>query len=145
MVFFLVFCATCHKKEKVHRPVQVWGYYSDSELLHVAVQVDAHHHIYLDKGKLGNLLPIVFDWKNVITLEKEPVLIKKTAKGVYDDEVEAMVMRGYGEFHFMLATKSPLKKGPRVRVQVCNEKTGVCYRPEWIETKIKKKKKVQGS
>ncbi|MCS7205317.1 MAG: protein-disulfide reductase DsbD family protein [Leptospiraceae bacterium] len=100
-----------------------------------SIEIPKDHHAYLDSGKENSLIPIQFDWKDMIQnqiLPKEPRMIAKPL-GVYDKEYEATVLRGQGEFLFELPEGvSENIKGQKVyiKIQICNEVTGICYRPK---------------
>lgn len=107
--------------------------------LQVGVAVPKEHHIYLDQGVEGNLLPISFDWRPHIEkrlLLQEPRLAA-APPGQKDEKVKATVLRGEGNFLFEAAGLERLSgKELRVRIQICDEIRGICFRPEWKEVPI---------
>ncbi|EHQ04691.1 protein-disulfide reductase DsbD family protein [Leptonema illini] len=104
--------------------------------LNVTVTVPDRHHAYLDGGREGNLIPVTFDWKAWTAdglAEPKPAA---QPEGVIDEESGARILRGQGVFAFELpADAAETKKAGdanfRVRVQICDEVKGICYRPAW--------------
>ncbi len=108
--------------------------------LRVEVTVPQNHHLYLDRGVEGNLIPISFDWRPHIAgqnLTEEPRLLSAPA-GEKDKKVKATVLRGRDAFIFESSSLQKLSgKNLRVRIQICDEIQGLCYRPEWKEVLIR--------
>lgn len=102
--------------------------------LNVTITVPDRHHAYLDSGREGNLIPVTFDWKSWTgegLAEPEPA---GRPEGVIDEESGARILRGKGVFSFNLpADQAKQLKNFRVRVQICDEVKGVCYRPAWYD------------
>ncbi|MCB1319210.1 MAG: hypothetical protein KDK34_03095, partial [Leptospiraceae bacterium] len=111
----------------------------DGNTIAVQVRVPANHHAYLDAGRDGVLIPISFDWQPLIDaalLRTAPSQVTKP-DGSPDDEIGATVLRGAGEFVFETAQADRLDgMSVRVRSQLCNDETGVCYRPTWQEVAL---------
>ena len=98
----------------------------------VTIAIPADHHAYLDKGPQGNLIPVAFDWKPALESGKvkaEPEL-QSSPEGQKEEATGALVMRGTGEFVF---SGGEIETGAqiRVRTQICNEISGMCFRPSW--------------
>lgn len=101
--------------------------------LQVQFQVPSRHHAYLDEGREGNLIPISFDWQG--WSEKDaPLKAVQLPPGEPDADSGARVLRGEGTFVFE-PRHTPPQTDFRVRVQICEEVKGVCYRPTWIAVK----------
>lgn len=90
-----------------------------------------NHHAYLDKGKRGILIPLNFDFSGVESAGYKIAPFAKP-KRIYDNEVNAMVLRGTGEFKFSIHREKgkefiipPIK----ARSQICNDTTKTCYFP----------------
>ncbi len=125
---------------------------ASAETLAVHITLAPAFHVYLDKGALGNLIPISFDWGSLIkkgVLKQEPQIVSAPA-GVYAEEVQAKVLRGQGRFLFQgenLAKAAGHEL--RVQTQICNEALGICYRPRWeslrVGRAVKKSKADQSS
>jgi hypothetical protein len=83
------------------------------------------------------LIPITFDWSDLFT--NEPQIISKP-EGVFDKDVQATVLRNEGIFEFLLpeniSKENITNKILKVRVQICNETTGICYRPKIYEVRL---------
>ncbi|GIX41154.1 MAG: hypothetical protein KatS3mg129_0887 [Leptospiraceae bacterium] len=136
LIIFFVFLFYCKQKETDIIPEPKIKAQVENDILKVIIQLPKNHHAYLDKGKDGMLIPITFDWSDFIEkniLSQEPTLITKP-KGEYDDEVKATVLRGDGIFEFQLPDSllsETLKKGNlKIKIQICNETSGICYRPK---------------
>lgn len=102
----------------------------------VSVSIPADHHAYLNEGPHGNLIPVAFDWEPALKagkIDSEPTLESKP-EGEKEEKIGALVLRGTGEFIFQGSAKSgaPL----RVRTQICNDVTGMCFRPTWQEVSV---------
>lgn len=98
--------------------------------LQVQVRVPARHHAYLDEGREGNLIPVGFDWQSW-SAKDAPLQTLQSPTGELDPESGAHVLRGEGTYLFQ-AKQTPTQTDFRVRVQICEEVKGVCYRPAWI-------------
>ncbi|MCB1137111.1 MAG: hypothetical protein KDK23_00085 [Leptospiraceae bacterium] len=102
----------------------------------VSVSIPADHHAYLDEGPHGNLIPVAFDWEPALAagkMDSAPTL-KSKPEGEEEEKIGALVLRGTGEFVFQGSAKpgAPI----RVRTQICNDVTGMCFRPTWQELSV---------
>ncbi len=96
----------------------------------IALNIPREHHAYLDAGRDGVLIPIAFLWDEMITagvIKKAPP-VKTRPKGVMEAEMGAHVLRGFGEFVFT-PTEDLKGRTLKVRTQLCNDRTRVCYPP----------------
>lgn len=103
----------------------------------VSVSIPRDHHAYLDKGPQGNLIPVSFDWSPALESGKlagEPSLTEKP-EGEQEEKIGALVLRGTGEFKFSGDSPKPGAE-VRVRTQICNDVTGMCFRPTWQTVSI---------
>lgn len=97
----------------------------------IAVSIPPDHHAYLDAGKDGVLIPIAFLWEELVksgALRQAPKAIS-VPKGVSDEEVGARVLRGQGRFVFGPVDAALSRKTLRIRTQMCNDRTRICYPP----------------
>ncbi len=103
----------------------------------LAVEVPAGHHGYIDKGDDGFLIPFSFSFPG---LEETDVVVEMTSAppGVRDDKVRAQVLRGSGDFTFRLvpAPQPAVGATARLRYQICNDVTGICYPPMVLSTLV---------
>ncbi|MBW7858467.1 MAG: hypothetical protein H3C43_09290 [Leptonema sp. (in: Bacteria)] len=104
--------------------------------LSVVMQVPERHHAYLDSGRDGNLIPVTFDWKNLGLLEAD-LQSTEMPSGELEPDTGARVLRGEGRFSFELPQSVNNQAQFRVRVQICDEVKGICYRPVWHEVQPK--------
>lgn len=131
-IFFIIY--SCSKKQEDSLPTVKILHTLQTNQISFRIEIPANHHAYLDSGKENNLIPIQFDWSNLIQnkiILKEPELLQKP-KGEFDQEVQATVLRGSDEFIFQIPeeARNHLKnQSIRIKVQICNEVTGICYRP----------------
>ena len=96
----------------------------------VSITIPADHHAYLNRGPQDNLIPVEFDWKPAMEsgkIQQEPAL-KSSPEGKTEEATGALVLRGTGEFVFD-AAGAPHGADLRVRTQICNEISGMCFRP----------------
>lgn len=140
VLFFLVFCILlgCSKgkdtKEEVLPDAKISHSLEDTKLF-FKIEIPKDHHAYLDSGKENNLIPIQFDWQDLIQkqiLKEEPKLLAKPI-GEYDKEVQATVLRNIGEYTFQITNEEKEKiknQIVQIKIQICNEVTGICYRPK---------------
>jgi len=121
---------SCSKPPSLPQP-SVEAHSKEGKLI-VTLSVPDHHHAYLDSGTEGNLIPVSFDWaKWSANGQNEPQLISKP-EGALDQDTGAYILHGNGNFTF--ETKDTNKQNEfRVRVQICDEIKGICYRPSWHE------------
>ncbi len=103
----------------------------------IAVEVPRGHHGYIDKGDDGFLIPFTFSFPG---LEETGVVVEITSSppGVRDDKVRAQVLRGSGDFTFRLvpAPQPAVDATARLRYQICNDVTGICYPPGVLSTPV---------
>jgi hypothetical protein len=103
----------------------------------IAVEVPSGHHGYIDKGDDGFLIPFTFSFPG---LEETGVVVEMTSAppGVRDDKVRAQVLRGSGDFTFRLvpAPQPAVDATARLRYQICNDVTGICYPPAVLNTLV---------
>lgn len=102
--------------------------------LHVHLSIPSRHHAYLDAGREGNLIPVTFDWKGWGENPAESPKAIQSPAGDVDADSGARVLRGEGTYVFQPKTNPSLQEF-RVRVQICDEVKGVCYRPAWYSLK----------
>ncbi len=103
----------------------------------VSITIPADHHAYLNKGPHENLIPVDFDWAPAIQagkLTREPTL-ESSPEGKQEESTGALVLRGTGEFVFSDAGGAS-GADVRVRTQICNEISGMCFRPTWQTVSI---------
>lgn len=137
LIIFLVVIflwLSCSKSQEETLPsVKIHHQIKTNQIL-FRIEVPDHHHAYLDSGKENNLIPIQFDWSGLIQnqiLTKEPELLSKP-KGEFDNEVQATVLKGSDVFIFRIpeeAVDQLKNQKVNIKVQICNEITGICYRP----------------
>ncbi len=97
----------------------------------IRVAVPKDHHAYLDKGDKGIFIPLKFDFSGVESAGYKIALTSRP-KGVYDNEVNARILRGKGEFKFSihrLKGREFIFPPIRARSQICNDITKICYFP----------------
>jgi hypothetical protein len=105
------------------------------------VTVPPGHHAYTDAGDSGNLIPIQFFLENLsrelnIPVSETPALVSEPA-GSRDEEFKARVLRGSALFSFKTGLAGKFSgKTVSVRSQICDERSGICYRPETIQVSI---------
>lgn len=102
--------------------------------LHVQLQIPERHHAYLDGGREGNLIPVTFDWQGWASGPEQTPKTVQAPLGEEDADSGARILRGEGTFIFQ-AKETPAPADFRVRVQICDEVKGVCYRPAWYPVK----------
>ena len=103
-----------------------------NEKVTVSITIPEDHHAYLNRGPHENLIPVDFDWKPALEsgkILKEPEL-ESSPEGEKEKETGAAVLRGTGEFVFT-GISPAADTSLRVRTQICNEITGMCFRPAW--------------
>lgn len=98
------------------------------------VRVPDGFHAYVDAGDDGNLIPVSFVWPD--SLKPTPEL-KKAPAGVHDEEFSAKVLRGQADWQFSYGRPDELKGVTlKVRSQICDETSGICYRPTFQDVQI---------
>jgi len=106
----------------------------------LSLQIPENHHAYLNSGVEDAYLPIVVDPKH--QLAKQGLKIDKLEKpqGVFDSEVQAQVLRHQGIFTVWLSAldnrSSRSTATIKLRYQLCNEETNICYRPRIAKTRL---------
>lgn len=138
-VFLIAITLTACKQEETKKgdltdPEFRIEYVSGEKQIAITVTIPRDHHAYLDSGKENNLIPIQFQWKELVQnniLTQEPELVAKP-EGVYDKTFEATVLRDSGVFVFRFSDDLQKLKNQtlNIRVQMCNDVTGICYRPK---------------
>lgn len=109
---------------------------NQGDKLNVVIQVPERHHAYLDSGRDGNLIPVTFDWKN-LGIQLADLKSTEVPAGELEPDTGARVLRGEGRFSFELPQSVNNQTQFRVRVQICDEVKGICYRPVWHEVQPK--------
>lgn len=100
--------------------------------LNVEVSVPAGHHAYLDSGKEGNLIPVTFDFTNLGTELKEV----SRPQGTVEEISGAKILKGNGVFVFESESSLDSDSSFRVRTQICDDTSGICYRPQWHDVSL---------
>ncbi|MFN3603299.1 MAG: hypothetical protein ACK4UJ_01175 [Leptonema sp. (in: bacteria)] len=142
----LLMCILSNCKTKKSNPTDIVPdtkiqYSREGGKLKFIIEIPKDHHAYLDSGKDNSLIPIQFNWNPLVQnkiLTKEPKLLSKPS-GEYDEEVRATVLRKKGEFVFFLPEEEINKIKDQsifIKVQICNEVTGICFRPKEYEVKF---------
>ena len=102
----------------------------DALSLRISVEVPGAHHGYVDKGDDGFFIPFSFSFPD---FEGSGVGVEMTAApaGTRDDSVRAQVLRGRGEFGFLVvpAPRPGTEATANLRYQICNDVTQRCYPP----------------
>ena len=143
LFIFSFYCVlfSCKKKNAVAEDlgVEVKAIWQNEQSLGIDISIASGLHIYLDQGIHKNLIPIAFAWQDFIKAKemiKIPTLLK-SPRGEYDKKAEGTVLRSNGYFLFQSKELSKIKgKELRVRVQICDEEQGICYRPQWLSISI---------
>lgn len=136
---FLFFCKKEQKKD-INEP-EIYSQIQNEKII-IKIQIPKDHHAYLDSGKDGTLIPVQFDWSDFIQkqiLSKEPQLTAKPS-GEFEEDVKATVFRGEGIFEFNNSeylNPDSLDKGIlKIKIQMCNDVSGICYRPKIYDVKF---------
>lgn len=113
---------------------------NDSPVVRIIVQVPPDHHGYLDQGDEGLLIPFAFNFSQLISQGIRVTEIERPS-GVRDEQSHATVLRGRGQFKFLLDTlpssfPSNSEFSTKMRYQICNDVTNVCYPPRTIEVPL---------
>jgi len=124
--------SSCEKKNTGMPAASAEAKILGADSFRVTVNVPERHHAYLDRGKDGNLIPVQFDWTG---FAPQPAP-RSSPAGEYDDTVRAQVLRGSGNFDFQADTASLRKKTFSMKIQICDEVKGLCYRPNDISVEI---------
>ena len=103
---------------------------ADALSLRISVEVPGEHHGYIDKGDDGFFIPFSFSFPD---FEGSGAGVEMTAApaGRRDASVRARVLRGRGEFGFLLvpAPRPGTEATASLRYQICNDVTQRCYPP----------------
>ena len=103
---------------------------ADALSLRISVEVPSEHHGYIDRGDDGFFIPLSFSFPG---FEGTEVGVEMTVApaGTRDDGVRARVLRGRGEFGFLLvpAPGPDTEATASLRYQICNDLTQRCYPP----------------
>ena len=103
---------------------------ADALSLRISVEIPREHHGYIDKGDDGFFIPLSFSFHD---FEGADIVVEMTAApvGTRDDGVGAQVLRGRGEFGFLLvpAPGPDTEATGILRYQICNDVTERCYPP----------------
>lgn len=102
----------------------------DALSLRISVEVPSEHHGYIDKGDDGFFIPLSFSFPD---FEGTDIVVEMTGApdGTRDDGVRAQVLRGRGEFGFLLVPppRSDTDATAVLRYQICSDVTERCYPP----------------
>ena len=103
---------------------------ADALSLRISVEVPREHHGYIDKGDDGFFIPLSFSFPD---FEGTDIVVEMTGApaGTRDDGVRAQVLRGRGEFGFLLVPppESDTDATAILRYQICDDVTERCYPP----------------
>ncbi len=107
----------------------------------LSLVVPKDHHAYLDKGDENIYLPVEVDPEQKLADSRLVIVNLQRPAGVYDNKVEATVLRDQGDFLLSLA---PLSAEPvstqtvalDVNYQLCNDITHVCFRPQTTQVSL---------
>ncbi len=107
----------------------------------LSLVVPKDHHAYLDKGDQNIYLPVEIDPEQKLAASQLVIVNLQRPVGVYDNKVEATVLREQGDFLLSLA---PLGSAPvtiktialDVNYQLCNDITHVCFRPQTTQVSL---------
>ena len=137
----------CKNKESINpENVKINSVYdSNTKKLEVNLIIPKNLHAYLNEGDEKNLIPVTFDFTNLvqknILLSTPPLL--DSPKGERSDKEGATVLRDSGKFIFnfenLVKNKNPINQEFKLRLQICDEVAGICYKPNWTVVYINKK------
>jgi thiol:disulfide interchange protein DsbD len=107
---------------------------SGATIVRITVEIPADHHGYLDSGDEGLLIPLAFTFDNPGIEAQELV----RPQGTRDEQVHATVLRGRGEFVFRLHLSGAVPDSPhaKLRYQICNDITNICYPPRTVQVPL---------
>ncbi len=107
---------------------------SGATIARITVEIPADHHGYLDSGDEGLLIPLAF------TFDSPGIKAQEIARppGTRDEQAHATVLRGQGEFDFRLALSGTAPDAPhaKLRYQICNDVTNICYPPRTVQVPL---------
>ncbi len=102
----------------------------------LTLDIPEHHHAYLDRGQDDIYIPIELDPARTLDSRGLTLLELHKPSGAFDQEVNATVLRGSGDFTFSLTPASSTVETDttplEMRYQLCNERTNVCFRPQKV-------------
>ena len=109
-----------------HRPLEKDA--SGATIARIMVEIPDDHHGYLDSGDEGLLIPLEFTF-DAPGIEAQEI---SRPQGTRDEQAHATVLRGQGEFAFRLALSGPVPNvlPAKLRYQICNDITNICYPPQ---------------
>ena len=107
----------------------------------LSLAVPKDHHAYLDKGDENIYLPVEIDPEQKLAAAQLKIVNLQSPVGMYDNKVEATVLRDQGDF---LLSVAPLGSEPAniktivlgVNYQLCNDITHVCFRPQTTQVEF---------
>jgi len=107
---------------------------SGATLAHIVVDIPADHHGYLDSGDEGLLIPLAFTFDHP-GIEAQEI---SRPQGTRDEQAHAKVLRGQGEFAFRLVLSGTVPDTPqaKLRYQICNDITNICYPPRTVQVPL---------
>ena len=110
---------------------------ADALSLRISVEVPREHHGYIDKGDDGFFIPFSFSFPDFEGTEAGVEMTAAPA-GRRDDGVRAQVLRGRGEYGFLLvpAAGPDTETTASLRYQICNDLTARCYPPAKVSIPI---------
>jgi len=97
----------------------------------IKVTIPKNHHAYLSSGETGAFIPLSFDFSGVKSAGYK-ILPLSNPEGKYDNEVNAMVLRGAGEFKFSIRRiegREFIIPPIKAKSQICNDLTKICFLP----------------
>lgn len=107
---------------------------SGATIARITVEIPADHHGYLDSGDEGLLIPLAF------TFDTPGIEAQELSRppGTRDEQAHATVLRGQGEFAFRLALSGAAPNAPytKLRYQICNDVTNICYPPRTVQVPL---------
>jgi hypothetical protein len=108
---------------------------ADALSLRISVEVPSEHHGYVDKGDEGFFIPFSFSFSD---FEGTEVEMTAAPVGTRDASVRARVLRGRGEFGFLLvpAPRPDTEATVNLRYQICSDLTQRCYPPARLSIPI---------
>jgi len=106
----------------------------------LTLTIPANHHAYMDEGDDGLYIPVGVDTDTLASGGIEATVLQ-APKGVRDDEVKAVVLRGTAIFKLSLAAQpgKTVAAGDfaiPVNIQMCNDRSHVCYMPDMVEAHV---------
>lgn len=144
VVFLFSIAFSAHAQLQTTSPlappdVQAWSKTAETDasgatIARIMVEIPTDHHGYLDSGDEGLLIPLAF------TFDHPGVEAQEIARpqGTRDDQAHATVLRGQGEFAFRLILMGAVPDAPhaKLRYQICNDVTNICYPPRTMQVPL---------